>query len=120
VTDSSISNALTNGSYGVHMAASMGIGFLFLGGSSYTFDTSCTSIAALLISMWPAFPSGPSDNRCHLQVQLHTSSSLLSSCLLIWSCCHPVLLLLVNANVIPCDLQTVQVVALDKCDFSSA
>jgi hypothetical protein len=57
-----------NRGYGVHMAVGLSIGFLFLGGACFKFNTSSSSVAMLLISMWPVLPSGPSDNRCHLQV----------------------------------------------------
>lgn len=33
-----------------------------------TFSTSNSSIAALLIALYPRLPTGPNDNRCHLQV----------------------------------------------------
>jgi hypothetical protein len=65
---SGASAASVNRGYGVHMAVGLSIGFLFLGGSCYKFNTSSSSVAMLLISMWPVLPSGPSDNRCHLQV----------------------------------------------------
>lgn len=47
---------------------SLAIGFLFLGGGMRTFSTSNSSIAALLITLYPRLPTGPNDNRCHLQV----------------------------------------------------
>lgn len=47
---------------------SLAIGFLFLGGGKQTFSTSNSSIAALLITLYPRLPNGPNDNRCHLQV----------------------------------------------------
>lgn len=65
--------------YGVHMAIGMSIGFLFLGGACYKFNTSNKSVAMLLISMWPALPCSPSDNRCHLQVR-HTEPYALEQC----------------------------------------
>ena len=49
---------------------SLGIGFLFLGGGMRTFSTNDSSIAALLITLYPRLPTGPNDNRCHLQVNL--------------------------------------------------
>ena len=64
--------ATVHQSYGVHMAISMAIGFLFLGGACCKFSTSPTSVALLLLSMWPALPAGPTDNRCHLQVRSST------------------------------------------------
>lgn len=33
-----------------------------------TFSTNSSSIAALLITLYPRLPMGPNDNRCHLQV----------------------------------------------------
>lgn len=33
-----------------------------------TFSTNNRSIAALLITLYPRLPTGPNDNRCHLQV----------------------------------------------------
>ncbi|XVE99778.1 hypothetical protein REPUB_Repub03eG0230500 [Reevesia pubescens] len=53
--------------YGIQMAVSLAIGFLFLGGGMRTFSTSNSSIAALLITLYPRLPTGPNDNRCHLQ-----------------------------------------------------
>ncbi|KAK1572161.1 hypothetical protein Q3G72_028403 [Acer saccharum] len=57
--------------YGIQMAVSLAIGFLFLGGGMRTFSTSNSSIAALLISLYPRLPTGPNDNRCHLQAFRH-------------------------------------------------
>ena len=51
------------------MAIGLSIGFLFLGGACFKFNSSSSSVAMLLISMWPVLPAGPSDNRCHLQVR---------------------------------------------------
>ncbi|KAE8695610.1 Anaphase-promoting complex subunit 1 [Hibiscus syriacus] len=50
---------------------SLAIGFLFLGGGTRTFSTSNSSIAALLITLYPQLPTGPNDNRCHLQAFRH-------------------------------------------------
>ncbi|KAH7548349.1 hypothetical protein JRO89_XS14G0107000 [Xanthoceras sorbifolium] len=36
-----------------------------------TFSTSNSSIAALLVSLYPRLPTGPNDNRCHLQAFRH-------------------------------------------------
>lgn len=41
---------------------------MFLGGGMRTFSTNNSSIAALLITLYPRLPTGPNDNRCHLQV----------------------------------------------------
>ncbi|KAK8334553.1 hypothetical protein V6Z11_A10G285900 [Gossypium hirsutum] len=57
--------------YGIQMAVSVAIGFLFLGGGTRTFSTSNSSIAALLITLYPRLPTGPNDNRCHLQAFRH-------------------------------------------------
>ncbi|XP_050212163.1 anaphase-promoting complex subunit 1 isoform X2 [Mercurialis annua] len=57
--------------YGIQMAVSLAIGFLFLGGGTRTFSTSNNSIAALLITLYPRLPTGPNDNRCHLQAFRH-------------------------------------------------
>lgn len=57
--------------YGSHMALSMAIGFLFMGGGTHTFGTSNQAIAALLISLFPVFPQDTTDNRCHLQALRH-------------------------------------------------
>lgn len=58
-------------SYGVQMAVSLAIGFLFLGGGMQTFSTSNSSVAALLITLYPRLPTGPNDNRCHFQAFRH-------------------------------------------------
>ncbi|KAK7320591.1 hypothetical protein VNO77_30211 [Canavalia gladiata] len=58
-------------SYGIQMAVSLAIGFLFLGGGMRTFSTNNSSIAALLITLYPRLPTGPNDNRCHLQAFRH-------------------------------------------------
>ncbi|XP_010253785.1 PREDICTED: anaphase-promoting complex subunit 1 [Nelumbo nucifera] len=60
-----------NASYGIQMAVSLAIGFLFLGGGMRTFSTSNSAIAALLITLYPRLPTGPNDNRCHLQAFRH-------------------------------------------------
>ncbi|GAB4827614.1 hypothetical protein Ancab_034497 [Ancistrocladus abbreviatus] len=57
--------------YGIQMAVSLAIGFLFLGGGMRTFSTSNSAIAALLITLYPRLPTGPNDNRCHLQAYRH-------------------------------------------------
>ncbi|XP_015079876.1 anaphase-promoting complex subunit 1 isoform X2 [Solanum pennellii] len=58
-------------SFGNQMAVSLAIGFLFIGGGMQTFSTSKSSIAALLITLYPRLPTGPNDNRCHLQAFRH-------------------------------------------------
>ncbi|GAU25520.1 hypothetical protein TSUD_280050, partial [Trifolium subterraneum] len=50
---------------------SLATGFLFLGGGMRTFSTNSSSIAALLITLYPRLPMGPNDNRCHLQAFRH-------------------------------------------------
>lgn len=57
--------------YGSHMATHMALGLLFLGGGRYTLGTSDASIAALLISLYPLFPTRANDNRAHLQAFRH-------------------------------------------------
>ena len=57
--------------FGNHMAISMAIGFLFLGGGGLTFATDNGAVAALLIALYPRFPVTPSDHRCHLQAFRH-------------------------------------------------
>jgi anaphase-promoting complex subunit 1 len=53
------------------MAVGLANGFLFLGGGSQTFSTDNASIAALMIAMFPRFPSTTSDNRWHCQAYRH-------------------------------------------------
>eukprot|EP00257_Ricinus_communis_P020956 XP_015580327.1 anaphase-promoting complex subunit 1 [Ricinus communis] len=65
------SSADGHASYGIQMAVSLALGFLFLGGGTRTFSTSNSSIAALLITLYPRLPTGPNDNRCHLQAFRH-------------------------------------------------
>eukprot|EP01018_Ginkgo_biloba_P012111 Gb_37425 [translate_table: standard] len=57
--------------YGNHMAVSLAIGFLFLGGGMRTFATNNGAIAALLITLYPTFPTKPDDNDTHLQAFRH-------------------------------------------------
>ncbi|KAL2629518.1 hypothetical protein R1flu_014204 [Riccia fluitans] len=57
--------------YGNHMAISMANGFLFLGGGLRTFGTNNGAVAALLIALYPRFPTAPNDHRCHLQAFRH-------------------------------------------------
>ena len=54
--------------YGSHMAIHMALGLLFLGGARYSLKTDNMSIAALLIALFPKFPTHSNDNRYHLQV----------------------------------------------------
>ncbi|CAK7908829.1 anaphase-promoting complex subunit 1 [[Candida] anglica] len=57
--------------YGSYMAINMALGFLFLGGGQYAFSTSHFSIACLVTSMYPVFPSSNSDYEVHLQAMRH-------------------------------------------------
>jgi anaphase-promoting complex subunit 1 len=57
--------------FGNQMAISMAIGFLFLGGGGLTFATNNGAVAALLIALYPRFPTAPNDHRCHLQAFRH-------------------------------------------------
>jgi anaphase-promoting complex subunit 1 len=57
--------------YGHHMAFSMAIGMLFLGGGRATLCTSNEAIAALVIALYPRFPISTSDCRYHLQAFRH-------------------------------------------------
>jgi len=56
------------------MQISMSIGFLFLGGGCLTFATNNGAVAALLIALYPRFPTAPNDHRCHLQVLTNSQS----------------------------------------------
>ena len=67
-TSASANTGLT---YGAHMAIGLANGFLFLGAGAQTFSTDDASIAALLISMFPRFPSDPNDNRWYCQAYRH-------------------------------------------------
>lgn len=49
--------------YGSHVATHMALGFIFLGGGSYTLSNDPTSVAALMISLFPKFPIHSNDNR---------------------------------------------------------
>ncbi|KAF9181463.1 Dicer-like protein 1 [Haplosporangium sp. Z 767] len=58
-------------SYGNHMAYHMAMGLLLLGGGGYTLGTSNRCVAALLCGLYPKLPSGPADNKSHLQAFRH-------------------------------------------------
>ncbi|XP_068662507.1 anaphase-promoting complex subunit 1 isoform X2 [Aristolochia californica] len=58
-------------SFGIQMAVSLAIGFLFLGGGMRSFSTGNSAVAMLLITLYPRLPTGPNDNRCHLQAFRH-------------------------------------------------
>lgn len=57
--------------YGSHMAYSMALGHLFLGGGQYGFARSNFAIAALVISLYPVYPNERSDHEVHLQALRH-------------------------------------------------
>lgn len=57
--------------YGSHVAIHMALGFLFLGGGSYSLSNDPGSVAALIISLFPKFPTHSNDNRYHLQALRH-------------------------------------------------
>ncbi|XP_048495602.1 anaphase-promoting complex subunit 1 isoform X2 [Beta vulgaris subsp. vulgaris] len=57
--------------FGIQMAVSLAIGFLFLGGGMQSFSSCKSAIAALLVTLYPRFPTGTNDNRCHLQAYRH-------------------------------------------------
>lgn len=61
----------SDGVYGYHMAMSMAIGFLFLGGGRYSISTSNKAIASLLTSLYPLWPLTPPEDRYHLQLLRH-------------------------------------------------
>jgi anaphase-promoting complex subunit 1 len=57
--------------YGSHLAAHLAIGLLFLGGGTYTLNTSDLAIASLMVAFYPLFPIDVHDNRVHLQAFRH-------------------------------------------------
>lgn len=57
--------------YGNHMATSMAIGLVFLGGARCSVGSSDADIAALLVALFPRFPHTPADNQYHLQALRH-------------------------------------------------
>ncbi|XP_060071238.1 anaphase-promoting complex subunit 1-like isoform X2 [Ylistrum balloti] len=57
--------------YGSHMAISMSLGLLFLGGGRYSLKTTADSIAVMLCAFYPKFPIHSNDNRYHLQALRH-------------------------------------------------
>ena len=54
--------------HGAHVAMSMALGFLFMGGGARTFSTRDEAVAALVIALYPRFPRSTADNRYHHQV----------------------------------------------------
>jgi hypothetical protein len=57
--------------YGSHMALSMALGLLFLGGGRATLARSKEAIAALVVSLYPMMPLNTADNKYHLQAFRH-------------------------------------------------
>lgn len=57
--------------YGSHMALSMALGLLFLGGGRATLSRSKEAIAALVVSLYPMMPLNTADNKYHLQAFRH-------------------------------------------------
>lgn len=49
--------------YGSHMAISMALGLLFMGGGRYTLSSDPEAIAAMLCAFFPKFPLHSNDNR---------------------------------------------------------
>ena len=61
----------TDLTYGNHMALGMAIGLLFISGGRATICRSNEAIAALLIALYPFFPTNTTDNRYHMQALRH-------------------------------------------------
>ncbi|KAG9285902.1 hypothetical protein G9A89_013327 [Geosiphon pyriformis] len=77
-------NHVISRNYGSHMATSMALGFLFVGGGTWTVATSDKAIAALVCSLFPRWPTDPTDNRTHMQAFRHLwVLALESRCLII-------------------------------------
>ncbi|XP_061163277.1 anaphase-promoting complex subunit 1-like [Saccostrea echinata] len=57
--------------YGSHMAISMAVGLLFLGGGRYSLSTTPEAIGIMLCAFFPKFPFHSNDNRYHLQAFRH-------------------------------------------------
>jgi anaphase-promoting complex subunit 1 len=53
--------------YGSHLAYGTAIGLLFLGGGTCTLGREPEDIAALVMALYPRFPTTTSDNQYHLQ-----------------------------------------------------
>lgn len=49
-----------------------------------TFSTNDGSLAMLLITLYPRLPSGPNDNRCHLQASLNLLFILCITLFCVW------------------------------------
>lgn len=57
--------------YGSHLATHMALGLLFLGGGKYTLSNNPSAVAALIISLFPKFPTHSNDNRLVSNLFLH-------------------------------------------------
>ena len=57
--------------FGSQLAAHQAIGLLFLGGGTYTLNTSDIAVASLLCAFYPLFPTTVQDNKSHLQAFRH-------------------------------------------------
>lgn len=57
--------------YGQHLAGSLAVGLLTLGGCCQTLGTSNEAVAALVLAAYPSLPAAPDDNRVHLQAWRH-------------------------------------------------
>ncbi|EJD53406.1 hypothetical protein AURDEDRAFT_81803, partial [Auricularia subglabra TFB-10046 SS5] len=57
--------------YGVHAAAHMAMGLLFLGGGRYTLGTSNAAVACMLASFFPRFPRSSGDSNGYVQALRH-------------------------------------------------
>ena len=49
--------------YGSHMAVSMAMGLLFMGGGRFTLSSEPKAVAAMLCAFYPKFPIHSNDNR---------------------------------------------------------
>lgn len=81
--------------YGSHLATHLAMGVLFLGSGTFTFGTSNIAIASLLCAFYPLFPTGPLDNKSHLQALRH-----------LW------VLAVENRCIVPRDVETMRPVQL--------
>ncbi len=57
--------------YGFNLAIHLAAGLLCLGMGKYSLQNSDQAIAALLVTVYPVFPSHPGDNAYHLQALRH-------------------------------------------------
>lgn len=58
-----VTQTTTSNFYGLEMCVSMAIGILFLGGGRYSLSNDDRSIAVILASVFPKWPTNASDNR---------------------------------------------------------